>query len=482
MKKLKSISFTFLFLAFSISLFSQKTKLLHFETNKVLCLYSFLETATNAPGSSSSYKEYIEKELGGNLAFKVLRTRFSNIRRSDELKKESYPFNRHSSKTVVDLIWITCSNSLDINDLNNRLIGILSNRDHAELIAVLKEAEPFYDKLVWNKVQKQITRIENQLEPYGKKIEKLFLQISKFYGTEWNTSIPFKVMLYPIPLERGTTTATPKGNALICSFLTEQEDDYIGRLGVIIHEMCHILFDEQPLHLQNKIDRWFTESQSSFSKLAYSYIDEGLATAIGNGWAYREIHGEIDTMEWYNNEYINGFGHALFDGVSEYLAQGKTIDEAFINNAITLFGKTFPKSNSNIATLLNEVRIYANAEEKKDIDKIFGNLRNHFQIRSAWLSTPISDPKSVETFYEKQITKLFIIDHNNENTIQFLKEKYKLTKEFPHSKSFIFNHKDEVNQSTIFIINFTKLEDLNPLLTELKEMEFVEYGEVKIIK
>ena len=481
MKRLKLISFTFLFLGLSISLFSQKTKLLHFETNKVLCLYSFLETATNAPGSSSSYKEYIDKELGENLAFKVLRTRFGNIRRSDALKKENYPFNRHSSRTVGDLIWTACSNALNINDLNNRIIGLLSNRDHAELIAVLKEAEPYYDELVWNKVQKQITRIENQLEPYGTKIEELFLQISNFYGSDWNTSIPFKVMLYPIPLKNGTTTATPKGNALICSFLTEREDDYIGRLGVIIHEMCHILFDEQPLHLQNKIDRWFTESESNFSKLAYSYIDEGLATAIGNGWAYREIHGEIDTMEWYNNEYINGFGHALFDSVSDYLAQEKTIDETFINNAITLFGETFPKSNSNIATLLNEVRIYSNAEEEKDVDKVFGNLRGHFQIRSAWFSSPISDPKSIETFHEKQVSKLFIIEKNNTSTINLLKEKYKLTKEFPSSKNFISIHKDEANQSTIFIVNLTKLEDLNPSLIQLKEMKFVEYDDIKII-
>ncbi|MFK7775968.1 MAG: hypothetical protein AB8F94_27840 [Saprospiraceae bacterium] len=482
MKKLKFFTLSFLFLSITFSSFAQKNKLLHFETNKVLCLYSFLETATNAPGSSSSYREYIDNELKNELAFKEIQLRFSALNLKGDLKKEGYPFSRHSSKTVRDLLWIASSNSLNINDLSDRITGLISNHDQAELIDILKKAEPFYDKIVWDKVQDKIARIENQLEPYGERIEALFLKISKFYGTDWNTNIPFKVMLYPIPLTNGVTTAIPKGNALICSFLTEREDDYIGRLGVIIHEMCHILYDEQPLKLQNKVDGWFTESKSDFSKLAYSYIDEGLATAIGNGWAYREIHGEIDQMEWYNNIYINGFGHALFDDVSNYLSQGKTMDEAFVKQAISLFGKTFPKSNSKVATLLNEVRIYSSEEEEKEVDLIFENLHNNFQIRSAWFSSPVEDPKSIESFHEKTVTKLFIITKNNSATLDLIKKEFGLLHEFPSYENFIFSSKHQPSRSPIIILNLKTLNNLDTILKDLKEMEYLDFEKIIKIK
>ena len=425
MKKLK---FLLLFVSISCSsifLNAQKTKLIKFETNKVLCLFNFLETAKHVPSAAPALIDYIEENLGNDAAFNAIVKRYTAINFNYELKREEYPFSRHNSTTAKDFIWVASSNSLNINDFSSRIIGVLPNQAHGELIATMKAVEPFYDNLIWNNQQKNIARIENQLLPYGDKIEELFLKISKFYGTEWNTEIPFKVMLYPIPLERGGTTAIPKGNTLICSFLSEREDDYIGRLGVIIHEMCHIIFGEQSLELQLEIDEWFTSSDSDYAKLSYSYIDEGLATAIGNGWAYQQIHGEIDTAEWYNNKYINGYAHSLFDLVSEYLAKGKTMDKDFANNAITLFGKTFPKANAEISTLLNEVQIFANSETKEGVDNVFGAIGNHFQLRSAWLSTPISDEKSIANFNKKQTTKLFVIEKNNALTLKTLEEHFK---------------------------------------------------------
>jgi hypothetical protein len=290
-------------------------------------------------------------------------------------------------------------------------------------------------------------------------------------------------MLYPIPLESGMTTAIPKGNTLICSFLTENENDYIGRLGVIVHEMCHILFDEQPLHLQNKIDRWFKESESDYSKLAYSYLDEGLATAIGNGWAYQQIHGEVDTMQWYNDEYIDGFGHALFSEVSNYLAEGKMIDKTFIENAIALFGKTFPNANADVNTLLKVLQVYSNVEEREKIDELFGTLQSNFDIHSAWLSTPIDDDKSKETFQKDQITKLFIIENNNASTIDLLKKEYEeMPSEIPTTENFILAFKTKKSRSTVFIVNLIKLKNLEKTLKVLKNLEAEQFGEVVQVK
>lgn len=479
MKRLKLLPTLLVLFFLPAIIYTQTSDFVKFETNKTLCIFSFLETAVGAHSVSSTYRDYIKTKLGDDEKFQKLLERYKAIYMDDRLEREDYPFSRHSSRTAKDFIWIATSNALDINDLSNRIIGYLPNSAHAEFISIMMEIEPYYDNLVWNNVQEQIQRIENQLAPYGKKIEELFLQISQFYGSNWDKSIPFKVMLYPIPARGGATTAIPKGNTLICSFLTEYENDYMGRLGVIIHEMCHILYDEQPLDLQKQIDEWFVNADSDYNTLAYSFIDEGMATAIGNGWAYLQIHGEMDTIEWYNDAYIDGYAHSIFDLVSSYLDSNKSMDKDFVDNAITLFGKTFPKSNLNLNTLFNEVRIYANTEEKSEIDQIFGAVQQNFRLRSAWFSTPINDTKSKETFHEKQKTKLFIIDNNNTSTIDVLKNEFEeLSKPLPLNKTFIYSFKEKDTKSNVIIVNLKSLNDAMPAFEKLKEMEFIDHGKI----
>ncbi len=341
-----------------------------------------METASNSLSVSKSFREYIERNLGENDEFKQLVDRYSNINLGYQFKTEECPENRRLYREIKDLLWIATSNSKDIDDFSKRIIGLLSHNSHNELISVLKETEIIYDSLIWKTQKQNIERIENQLSGYKSQFEELYFKINKFYGTVWNRQIPIKIMLYPIPLEKGITTATQIGNTLICGFLSKNGKDYIGRLGIIIHEMCHMLFDAQPVELKYNIDDWFIQSNSDFNTLAYTYLDEGLATAIGNGWAYQQIHRKIDTLEWYNDEYINGFTHEIFDIVSDYLSEEKRIDEGFVKLTIEEFAKKFPQAIYETQILLNEMQLCANSEGDKEIKLISSSMRQYFNIRS----------------------------------------------------------------------------------------------------
>ncbi|MEM6966817.1 MAG: hypothetical protein AAF573_18780, partial [Bacteroidota bacterium] len=197
---------------------------------------------------------------------------------------------------------------------------------------------------------------------------------------------------------------------------------------------------------------------------------------------YLQIHGAIDTVEWYNDAYIDGYAHSIFDLVSSYLNADKSIDEDFVNNAITLFGMTFPKSNLDLNTLFNEVRIYANAEEQSQIDQIFGAIQQKFRLRSAWFSTPINDAQSKETFHEKQKTKLFVIDSNNIFTINILKEEFEeLSLPLPVEKTFIYSFKEKDTRSNVIIINLKSLDDVMPIFEKLRAIEFIDHGKIEIL-
>lgn len=445
------------------------------ETNKTLCLFSFLETSSNQLGTSSSFRDYIINAYKKDKEFTKIVDAYSNLNLDFSFKRNGLPKKRASYVTTKDLLWIAASNSKSLDDFSQRIIGVLPHLTHIQLIKLLKQSEKYYNDLIWHKEQENIARIQNQLGKYKNQISDLYLKISKFYNTSWDTSVPFKIMLYPIPLEKGRTTAIPAGNILICNFLSHKKDDYKSRLGIVIHEMCHILYKEQRSNFQNKIEEWFTNSPSPYATLAYSFINEGLATALGNGWSYKQIYNALDAKKWYNNKHIDGFAHALFPLVEDYLNDEKTIDQNFVNKSITLFKDTFPKATEETAILMNSVQLFTNTEKEDEINKIANNIHEYFNIRSMELLAPILSKESKELFGIKNATKLFIVDSDDLNTFIGLQEAFPNLKiQTPLNTIDVF--KDENTKSTLIIMNINGLEKLNTAYNVLSNIEYLENG------
>lgn len=466
---------TFLIFLITINTSISQQDFIQIETNKTLCLFSFLETASQQLGTSISFAALIEEAFKHDSLFQQIVASYSQLNLDYSFRREEFPEERHSYKNTRDLLWTASSNATSIEDFSDRIIGYLPHSTHISFIQLLQQAEPYYNSLIWNDEQENITRIEQQLAEYKNQIADLYLRISNFYGTNWDKSIPFKIMLYPIPLAQGNTTAIPKGNALICSFLSHKEDDYKIRLGIIIHEMCHILFDEQPIKFQQEINDWFGASDSDFSKLAYSYLDEGLATVLGNGWAYHEIHQEDDADEWYNDKYIDGFAKSLYPITKRYMANGTTVDKAYVDNAIELFSETFPKAINKPSILFNELLLFANSEEDKLTQQIFDAFASNFKFRSLQFSTPINDSKSLEYMAKESATKVFILESNQTSSLQLLNKEFEeLAIKTPENHISIL--KDPHTKSPVIVIHLDELKSLNLAIAKLKGIDFFEFG------
>ena len=473
--KFKFLSLLILVIVFEFAI-AKKNQFIEIQANKTLALFAFIDTANNSHSASHSFKKFIDNHLGDSTEFQQLISRFHLLKLDYQYELEGYPTSRYSYKNIKDLIWTAAANATDIDDLSERIVGYLPYEDYAELITVLKLTEPFYNKLVWNKTKKQTKRIVKQLTAYSDKIEELFLKISHFLGSTWSKQTPFKVMLYPIPLKQGHTTAIPKGNALIVGFLTENKQDYIYRLGIIVHEMVHILYGSQPVNLQNDIHKWFMQSESDYAKLTYNYIDEGLATAIGNGWVYQQIYGKMDTEDWYNNEYINGFAHEIYPSVSQHLNSNQILDEEFIQNSISSFEKIFPKAINETNILFNEIYLYADLE-KTEKAQLQETLFNYFDVRSMWFYSPINDKESLDSMATKQATKVYVVANNNIETLKFLNKQFAtLPKKQDTTSNFIYSLKDIASKSTVVIINIQSLDKLDQAIKLLSQEKYLKLG------
>ncbi|WP_430406991.1 hypothetical protein [Fluviicola sp.] len=401
--------------------FSQAAINFQFKISKPYCIFNFLEAANGSNHASSTLRQFIAEKTKGETKFLNLVSDFGQIRLDYQFRREELPDNRRQTRTTYDFIDIALVNSSTIPEFRDRIIGVLPNSELQRLIQVMKDAEVYYDTWIWNENEAKLINQRVALEKYTTQCSESFTKINRFYNSCWIKEVPFVVALYPIPGKSGNSTATPHANSLCVGVLTD-ETDHVGRIGVVLHEMCHVLYDEQPSEFQHKLESYFTENKSPYSQFAYNFFDEGLATALGNGWAYKSLSGELDPNPWYDNEYINGFGKALYPLVEEYISNEKSIDREFVNKAIDLFASAFPNSITDYGILLNRVSIYNDADSGPAIDEVMNLIGSYFQMTSSNFSSPILDPTALEYLKTGSQTQLVVIDSNHVANIKEMKK------------------------------------------------------------
>ncbi|MFN8576724.1 MAG: hypothetical protein U0354_07690 [Candidatus Sericytochromatia bacterium] len=367
-----------------------------YQVNKINCLYNFILALTDDYSSSKTLKNIFINSKYNNEKYKSLIKNFEDININQYYYKHlGYPNSRQMYKSIYQFFITSSALSTDINDFSQRTIGYLTFSEHKKLFNIIREFEPVYNDLIWSKSQEDVLFYLNEMEKTVKKVDinNLFKKASTFYNADWSNEIPFIITFYPVPDKKGHSTATPMGNVETVGVLSQQKD-YEDTFSIMFHEMCHSLFESQSPEVQNTIDDYFKNSSSQYSIYAYNYLNEVLATSIGNGWSYKQIKGELNKTQWYNNNYIENMSKALFPLVDSYLTQSKEIDSNFIKEYISIFSKTFPNAIYDYSNIFFNLNIYTNFP--KDETKIIkSDLRKNFRI--AGLSV-FSDIKNKDDF------------------------------------------------------------------------------------
>lgn len=396
-----------------ISSFSYGQKGFDMKISKPYNIFNFLEVASRSSSHHSSYfTKIIDDRIKNDAGFELVKQNFSKLQLHYPISYNRLPDNRRSGNSIRDLIIKFLVEADSWETFEKRAIGILPNSEFVGLVDVLKAAEPYYDRVITKADEKKFEGQLKKMKTYQHQTQLMFQQIRGFYNSVWSDRFPFTVAFFPIPGKKGDLSATPHVNSLCVGMLTETTD-YAGTMGVAIHEMAHVLYHQQSADFQFELDRYFKENPSSYSKFAYSFFDESLATAIGNGWAFEKLTGKVDTTEWYNNIYINGFGKAIFPLVKQYLNAGKSMDKPFIDQVILLFETTFPKAIYDIEMNMNQGAMYFSAGSGDEVNEILNELEQYFKISNYKISAPINDPRSIEMIKENdKNNQLYILTQN----------------------------------------------------------------------
>lgn len=316
---------------------------------------------------------------------------------------------------------------------------------------ILSAFTPIYKELIFNPNK---TQFDNQLKNISnyiidKNITSYFETGLTFYNATWDASIPFEMAFYPLPNSQGFTAEAFFNNTV--SAIQTDLKDYNVLLSVMLHEIFHILYDEQSLAVKTAIANDFKQNPSKCSNYAYLLLNEVLATALGNGYVYEKLNGKRDTEEWYHWKYINLMAQLIYPMVTEYVLQKKPIDKFFIDNYIRQYEQNFP----NWINELNHIMTYRYilSDNKNDFD-VFRQLFPYCSIAE-------TEDQITEALFEKMkltpITKMVIISKKHKIRLESLKKQFPELKKWRYDANKEFIYQTFLSDKTqLFIINQLK--------------------------
>jgi hypothetical protein len=201
--------------------------------------------------------------------------------------------------------------------------------------------------------------------------EELLQKAEIFYQGPTALERRFYLRFYLLPPHGSDSLARSLGDVASIGVRVQQKD-WEETLAVTFHEICHALDEKERV----------PGGGSAHEPLAYGLLDEALATAIGNGWAYEKLSGHMDRGRWYNSETIDVFAHDLFERVRVYLDEGRMLDQDFLNEAVRIYAKRFPDAHLIYEKLLTKIVLQSDHPDLPAASLI-PTFLNHFHLSAA---------------------------------------------------------------------------------------------------
>ncbi|HMI61788.1 MAG TPA: hypothetical protein VK518_12795 [Puia sp.] len=305
-----------------------------------------------------------------------------------------------------------------LEDFKFRSLGLIPNAELLELTAILEEFTPVYRELIYMPNKDKFDQQLKSLSAYiiSKNIPAYFEMGLRFYGTTWDNSIPFEIVLYPLPNPKGFTAEAFINNAV--SAIPTDEKDFDGMLGIMLHEIFHMIYNEQPLKIKQDVSRWFTANPSKCGNYAYWLMNEAFATVLGNGYVYRSLSGKLDTGVWYNQKYINLMAKKMYPLVTEYISKKRSLDQDFINRYIKIYEDNYSGWLNELDNLLTYRYVLT------DDDRDFGLIGRNYPYASYTEEDEPITGMTIEKMSHIPITKLVIVSRIHKTALGMLKNTF----------------------------------------------------------
>ncbi len=476
-ESMKTIFFALLLVAVS----AQAKLAVQYRVSEMQGLLDFALALSDRPHLPPGFKEVYKRS---ELQTPEVEAAIKTMRDLSPVLNEGFIFktpvaSRPQGAAVEDILISQSIFASDLADFEQRSIGVLMPSDQVLFFGALKTIQPVFRKRIWKSGQPFLKKHRAKLEGLAKKadLNGMFEKAVKFYGARWPESLPFTIGLYSVPtLKNFRNSSNSNSLGSIEQHGVLEGKDLAGSFGVVFHELCHSVYASQTDEKMIELKKAFDDSKHPSRALAEQYLNEALATAIGNGWAYERV-SDVPDKSWYNNEYIEGFAREIYPDVKEMLETGKTIDAAFINRAIEAFGRRFPQAHLAFEPMMMALVV---GYDGKPIEgqELKRSLRHLYNIASYQGGSPLSEERTIEDIRESSTTALIVLTPEHMDHFQAFASKFPLLKtSFSAIKSApvpsLFAQLDEKGRPFL-IVKVKDQKSLQSALEKMKELKSID--------
>lgn len=367
-------------------------------------------------------------------------------------KFKSYLLNGYNFKTVKtrpkgfygnDAFIALSATHPSLEDFENNLSILLPYEALVEYYSIKKALYPKFKKTIWepslNNQSKEINSIQKAMKESG--FSKKLSNVKAFYNSKYPSQLPMKIALIPID-DRGfkkkhTSAQSLKDIQVVPYLMSVGAKD---SLDVIFHELAHALYEGQSQKTKKEIEDYFMNSKHSHATFTYTYLNEIMATALGNGWYAESIKPSFLKKSWYSVSYINDIAKEIYPAVKKYADDSKPIDESFFQTVLKASEKKFPNAPFELEPNLLALQVLS---EHSNLDRkeVARSLRKSFRIQSMRWSFPMRSKdwnritglgKHTSFLITKDLknTQVKLKDHLPKNYLSLIKNKEKFLASF----------------------------------------------------
>jgi hypothetical protein len=423
---------------------------LEIKFSEPLAVFVYVEQLSSKQ-PDNGFKKQFTASVYNREKYQDLLALFDTLNLSYTYDFEGFPFGSKNPGMTEALLKKNLVSSNNLKDFKQLSVGILPNSTLLQLTAILYEFQFVYRELVYQPgkqvFEKQLAEIKEMVK--NKKLSVYFDKALFFYKAYWDESLPFEVAFYPLPGSQGFHAEAFCNSA--ASGLPQTMRDYSTILGVVMHEIFHILYNEQAPHIKKNIAKWFLANPSKTSNYAFLLMNEVIATAMGNGYVYGSLVGKQDEGDWYDRKYINQMAKKIHPMLAEYLNQKKGMDEGFINVYIKFY-------EDNFSDWLNEMdNLMCYRYVLSDRVSDFSDFSKLYPYASLSQYEDQVSEASLERLKTTPLTKVIIISEAHDKKLEWVKRTFPELKNWKYKakQDFLYHHflKDKTQ---LIIVNTVK--------------------------
>lgn len=424
--------------------------------SKLFATYEFVKNLS-ASYPENKYKEIYRASEFNREPYTSLLAQFDTLNTYESYHFQKYPVGLKIPGNTDAILTKNLISSETIQEFRESSFGIIPGADLLAFSNIVHAFTEVYDSLIYQPNKLTFDAKLNHLNAFAhaSKLGEYFQVGIQFYNSQWDITVPFDIVITPSMNENGFTAGASLNNAM--SELPLSFDDYSVLFSVLMHEIYHILYDEQSAEFKWELKKWFDENPSKNNQYALLLLNESLATALGNGYVYEKINQEIDSADWYNVKYINLMAKAMYPMVRDYLVNGKPMDKAFVDRYIHIYDTQFSPWTKELECLFTYRYFITNREEDNNYFRF-----NFPYVNSSHFESPITIG-AFERMKEVPITKIIAVSSDNKMQLEMIKQ------QFPELSKWKFNPKLEFVH-TIDLTDNTKLFIVNMIQSDMEQI------------